>query len=207
MNRTLKKIFSTLVVVVMCFTCTATVFADDLQDGGKKNQNSNPKEIVELIPENAVFVTDDDEQVITVDLVEKDTLTRATKIVGKAKFRVFWHSLPRDFEGQWSITLTNKDKIKKVTGTMNVRKDRFGPFNPLMTTMKVNKKYSTGPLYSNAEDVVFGDYDGVKFNEIYSNTAIILEWENFLVYGLEKTYYVTDGRRCGKIYDLDRYPN
>ncbi len=34
------------------------------------------------------------------------------------------------------------------------------------------------------EDVVFEDYDGVKFNEIYSNTAIILEWENFLVYGI-----------------------
>lgn len=203
MKKKIRNIFSIMLIIAMCFACTTTAFADSSSDNG-----TNQKEVVQLTMENPrAFVSEDGEQTITLDLMEKDPKTRAVVIVGKAKFRVIWEWSKYEFEGQWSITLTNKDKVKKVTGKMLVRKDLLGPYNPLIADMLVNQKYNIGTQFANAEGVTYGGYNASDAGDLNYNTNIILQWRDFLVDGVEKDYFVRDGERQGKINGLDRYPN
>jgi hypothetical protein len=203
MKKKTRRIFSIMLIIAMCFACTTTAFADS-----SSNNGTSKKEVVQLTMENpTVFVSEDGEQTITLDLMEKDPKTRAVVIVGKAKFRVIWEWSRYEFEGQWSITLTNKDKVKKVTGKMLVRKDLLGPYNPILAEMSVNQKYNIGTLFANAEGVTHGGYSTADASNLNYDTNIILQWRDFLVDGVEKDYFVRDGERQGKINGLDRYPN
>lgn len=203
-----RATISILCIILILSMSPGTAFAEsgDRQNGGAENEPipvslENPK----------AFVSNDGETTITLDLVKPvpnaDTEVNSTIYykVGTAKFRVYWDSLRREFEGHWSVTLTNGEKIKKVTGVLNVREDWFGPYNPLITELKVNKVYKSGTLFANAEDVVINDYDGIKFKDLYYNTNIILEWKNFKVSSIENTYIVPNGNRQGKIYELNKY--
>ncbi|MEY8369604.1 hypothetical protein AALA24_12685 [Anaerovoracaceae bacterium 42-11] len=207
-----KRNFRTI-VITMCITLIISLFPGIAFAESENNaNNSTEKETVQLSMENPeVFVTDDGETTITLDLVEKVEGTSASTnavsfiTVGKARFRIFWDKLRSNFEGHWSMTLTNGEKIKKVTGTMIVKKDNLGPFNPEITRMDVYKNYKIGTLYANAEDVANGSYSQTDFDDLNYNTNLILQWRNFTVSSVQKDYIIPNSERQGTIRKLEIY--
>lgn len=205
MKKKIGKLLGIMLVITICFAGTTSSFA------GESKDNGNSKQFVSQQSSDAkmgVFVTEDGEDTISVDLIQVDQKTRATYIVGKAKYRLKWDALHDDFEGQWSMTLKNGDKIKGVTGKMVVKKDNLGPINPILQHLYADEYYKYGTLFANAEGLATGtrEYDEY-YNKLHYNTKVILQWRNFKVKGVEHTYVAYDGERQGTITALSQYPN
>lgn len=204
MKKKYKIIFSIMFIITMCFSSSVTAFASNSSNDINKNQIDSKIKITQLTTGNPqTFVTKEGDRSINLDLFEQNPKTKAILLVGKMRFGLQWDSITENFEGQWSVALTNGDKIKSVYGMMKVRKDLLGPYNPIIAEMEAYAWYSYGTLYATANGVATGRYNESQ-GTINYNTSIIYQWRDFFVEGVEKHYYVNNGERQGQINDLSQ---
>lgn len=141
----------------------------------------------EKLTYNQVDVVDNDEYTeysISCPLYTQSN-ARSTNVSesGCVLYKVVVYDDNRLGEILWTIHLNNGDRIKSVSGTFVIKRDIFGPINPTIVSMDVDKIY-IGTLYTKASDVEFFD-----LGKSYKGTDnFIIQATGFIVYGLENTY-------------------
>lgn len=191
MKRVKKRVVSLFLSVAMLlgtfvFSASATTSNTDILD-------SRP--IVELQAVNQRVMSTDDGFIVTVDLVE-DSNARMDVLAGYCIFQIKINSSNTGGTCSWTAKLSNGDFITGVKGKMTVLQDIFGPFNPVYAKMTVDASY-LGTLY----DTVYGSESfEFGYGEVLDEDEnIIFEWYDFVVYGIEQIYTITNGDIQGEI--------
>ena len=191
-SKRLSALFLSVVTVLSVFVFPVTGSAAEV---GEQDQRS----VVELQAVNSTVTPQEDGFQVRVELVEQ-TDERLWVPAGIATFDIKINSSNTGGHCDWNVALSNGDLIKGVYGTMEVKQDLFGPFNPVWAKMKVRQTYTTGTLFGEAhgsEDFAFGDYEKLDEDE-----NIIFKWYDFSVSGVKHVYDVTDGEKQGEIGDF-----
>lgn len=126
-----------------------------------------------------------------------DENSKAIEPVIAIVFSPYIYSDNMNGEITWTATLT-KEPIKGVSGTIYIKRDWFGPFNPLLDTLIVSEYYSTGTLFNTANGVeYFSLGDSYKDSDNF-----IIQAQNFCIHGLAEDYYVIIGELQAELKDF-----
>lgn len=191
----MKKVVCLILSVIMLLSVSSTAWATEISD------ITSEKSEVKLYAVNPSAAKTEQGFIATADLVQASSGNEKLIVkVGYATFDVRFDSTNTGGEGRWTIVLTNGDFIKGVYGEMIIKRDWFGPVNPVLDTATVSEYYSAGALYQSARGVEYFTFkNGQDFD---ATDNFIFQWRNFKVTGVTDNYRITNGEKQGEFGDF-----
>lgn len=204
-----KKIISFSIAIIMIVTLLATLLAmftvsSNSISASAESVNTDCKsaenEAIMLYIENEKIVTTKETITFSAELMIDSEINRASVIGGLFDTTIYIGNDNRHGEIWWSIVLTTGDVIKSVTGSVIVKRDWFGPINPILYTTSVNH-INYGTQFSTANDIV--EYDlGSTYKD---SDNFIFQFRNFQVFGVQEHYTVGYREVQKEIRELERF--
>lgn len=188
--KKLALVFSML-ALMMCMLFGTTV-------GSASAATSEDSTSIPLYIENETITTTNESITFSADLM-LDSDSKAIVLSGTFYTTIYIAEDNRIGEIWWTVTL-NSDFIKSVTGTVIVKRDWFGPVNPVLCTRSV-KFYEYQTFFSSARDIV--EYDLGKSYKDSDN--LIFQFTDFHVQGVYNDYTVGYREVQKEIRDLERF--
>ena len=183
---------ATMVLSVSAFFGTTGFYASA--------ETAESEEVVPLYIENEEVTVTDNAITFSAELMMDSARANVPDVAGYFDTTIYIDDDNRHGEIWWTVQLGTLDVIKSVTGTVIIKRDWFGPINPLLDTRAVNY-VNYGTQYSTARDIV--EYDlGDNYKD---SDNFIFKFENFQVQGVQQHYTIVYKEVQKEIRELERF--
>lgn len=188
----MKRLFTIFLSLIMMLSLHTTVFAETKE----YSENMNDTKIHHAEIEMKDISETEKGYRINFELTEEDSILRKRITVAYGYFDIDIYSDNASGRVGWSVTLTNADMVTGVDCYIAIRKDLLGLYNPLVADAYIKEKYEINTMYISQD----GEEPLTFLSEtLTDNQAIIVEWIDFVIFGVNEVYYINDGNVQGKV--------
>lgn len=188
----MKRLFTIFLSLIMMFSLYTTAFANTKE---YSESITTQKEHYTALEMNTISETEEGYR-INFELTEEDEVLRKRITVAYGYFDIDIYSDNASGRVGWSVTLTNADMVTGVDCYIAIRKDLLGLYNPLVADVYIKESYDMNTMYISQD----GEEPLTFLSEtLTDDQAIIVEWIDFVIYGVNEVYYINDGNVQGKV--------